>query len=229
MISGGPHLELRELVERLPSGAVLKTAERLYLNERAAALTGYSREELSTLQDWMEKLHGAEADRARLLYFADRTEGFPQVRIISIRHKNGDERWIEHARYQQPAAEIWLLRDMTSLWRDQARLNAENKSLKTEIEENTEKLFQTVNQLLAMNQELNAERQRLELLYQIACRQQALLDRLRRRSAHFDPLLERLAAAVRQTADSFRHADPVAHLQDVLRDLSEPGEKKTGS
>lgn len=229
MISGGPHLELRELVERLPSGAVLKTAERLYLNDRAAVLTGYSREELDTLQAWMEKLHGEKADNARLLYQADRAEGFPQVRIISIRHKNGDERWIEHARYQQLGAEIWLLRDMTSLWRDQARLNAENKSLKTEIENNTEKLFETVNQLLAMNQQLNAERQRLELLYQIACRQQALLDRLRRRSAHFDPLLDRLAAAVRQTADSFQDTDSIVHLQHVLRELGEADEKKTGS
>ncbi len=213
MTSGGHHLELMELVDRLPTAAVLKTEERLYANERVARLTGYCRDELRSLDAWMDALHGDGAGEARQLYEADRSDGFPVVRIITIRHKDGAERWVEYASYRQFDAELWLLRDMTGLWQQQARLNAENESLKTLIDDNTEKLFHTVNHLLDFHQQLKKERQKLKLLSQIAARQRALLETCRCRPEGASPLLEQLAVSLHITASCNGHPDPLSQLE----------------
>lgn len=219
MTSGGHHLELMELVERLPTAAVLRTEERLYTNERVAQLTGYCRDELRSLDAWMEALHGAGAGEARRLYEADRSNGFPDVRLITIRHKDGAERWVEYARYRQIDAELWLLRDMTGLWQQQTRLNAENESLKTLIEENTEKLFHTVNHLLDFHQQLKIERRKVALLNQIAARQQALLQAAQSRPESATILLEKLAASLEITAACADHPDPLPLLEGEWKRL----------
>jgi len=92
MTSGGHHLELMELLDRLPTAAVVRKEQRLFVNERTATLTGYPREELRSLDTWMQALHGEEAEQARLIYETDRNHGFPNIRIISIRRSDREER-----------------------------------------------------------------------------------------------------------------------------------------
>jgi len=107
---------------------------------------------------------------------------------------------------------------MTDLWQDQARLHAENDSLKTRIENHVEQLFQTVNQLLEFHHQLKKERHHTELLTRLAARQQELLVAYRREAGTDHQLLEQLAASLDLTAR--QPATSSSELEEELRRLA---------
>ena len=103
----------KTFVENLPAGAVYVEGERLVMNRGVERLTGYHRSELSTLEQWFERLCGADAPRERERHEAERAQGFRNARQIAIRTRDGGQRELELAASRLRGAEVWLLHDVT--------------------------------------------------------------------------------------------------------------------
>ncbi len=105
---------LLDMVEHLPTAAVYRRNHHLMMNRAAEAITGYSRDELTTRELWFNKLYGERADEVLQLYQHERAAGFPkQTDPVAHRCKNGERRYIEYACYQFDDHEIWILHDVT--------------------------------------------------------------------------------------------------------------------
>ena len=104
---------LRSLVEALPAPAVYREGDALYVNDAAAALTGYARAEVQTLGAWFEALFGDDAPTERALYEADRRTAWAEPRTVLVARRDGRQRFVEVVGYLSPRAEVWLLRDVT--------------------------------------------------------------------------------------------------------------------
>jgi PAS domain S-box-containing protein len=142
---GGPQ-RLRDLVERLPGGAVFVEGDRIFLNRGAEQIVGYGRGELPTLTAWFERLYPGRAAAVRRLYEANRAAGFPTPRLISLIHKDGEERHVEFAGVLADEGEFWFVRDVTERSR-LARLLEQTTSAAQvggwEVDARTRKLYWT--------------------------------------------------------------------------------------
>lgn len=116
---------LRHLVEHLPAGAVYVEGQQLHLNGAAEVITGYSRGELTTLDEWFRALYGDRRQQVIELYESDKRGGFPYATTVPIRCKDGRERFVEFTGYQSDGGEIWLLHDVTELRRVADELRSE--------------------------------------------------------------------------------------------------------
>jgi len=105
--------QLRMLVENLPAGAVYRKGNTLVLNKAVEEMTGYLREEISTIDEWFRLLHREQAGEARSLYEHLREEGFSDRHVRPYFRKNGDLRYFEVAAYSSEEGEVWLLQDIT--------------------------------------------------------------------------------------------------------------------
>ena len=117
----------RLMVEGLPSGAVFVEGDRIYMNSAAERITGYSRTELSTVDQWFWALYGESSREARAKYERIRDTGFTEVCVGTIRRKDGATCIIDCNGYRSENAVVWLLRDITDLSRaaeDRRRLEA---------------------------------------------------------------------------------------------------------
>ncbi|QVW34629.1 PAS domain S-box protein [Geobacter sulfurreducens] len=88
---------LTAVVESMPAPALLIEDERVFCNRATEDLTGYRRDELSSLDAWFRSLFGSEHERARSRFDADRATGFPVVRREIITRKDGSRRLVEVA------------------------------------------------------------------------------------------------------------------------------------
>lgn len=104
---------LRLMVENLPAGAVFVDHELVELNRTAEKITGYSRDEIHSLDDWYEKLFGEGGSQVRGLHTKDHQAGFPNQTTITIRRKDGRHREVEFAGHAFDHHEVWLLHDVT--------------------------------------------------------------------------------------------------------------------
>ncbi len=108
---------LRNIVENLPLGAVLRDGEYLFLNRAAEQITGYARHEMDTTDKWFSKLFGDEAVAFRRLFEIDRDNGFRQGRTLRIHRKDGEYRQIEFNGGIVDNAELWVFNDVTAVKR----------------------------------------------------------------------------------------------------------------
>jgi two-component system sensor kinase FixL len=106
--------EYARMVEHLPAGAVYVKDGRLAMNRAAEAITGYGRDELTTLGAWFEALYGERSQEVRRIYQANRESGFSQRSgALPIRRKDHQERYVEFAGYRFEDAEVWLMYDVS--------------------------------------------------------------------------------------------------------------------
>ncbi len=103
----------KTFVENLPAGALYVEGERLVMNREVERLTGYHRSELSTLEQWFERLCGTSAERERERHDEERAQGFRHTRQLSIRTREGAQRELEIVASRLRGAEVWLLHDVT--------------------------------------------------------------------------------------------------------------------
>lgn len=106
---------LQLLVEHLPAGAVYREGDHLMMNRAAEEITGYSKHELATLDEWFTKLYGEQGPELQRKYDQDRKAGFPRkTGPIAHTRKNGEQRFVEYAAYKFDDHEVWILHDVTT-------------------------------------------------------------------------------------------------------------------
>lgn len=88
---------LRTIVENMPIAAVFIDGERVYLNRAAEELTGYERQEIGLQDEWYHRIFPDGHEAARALFEDDRAAGFPVLRELVIRRKDGSTRTVEFA------------------------------------------------------------------------------------------------------------------------------------
>ena len=105
---------LLNMVEHLPAGAVYLEKDRLRINRATEEITGYSRHELTTPDQWFNRLYGERAAENRHYYEQERKAGFSrQSDPTLLTRKNGEQRYIEYAGYKYEDREVWILYDVT--------------------------------------------------------------------------------------------------------------------
>jgi two-component system CheB/CheR fusion protein len=109
-----------QVIERLPAGAVLREDGRLTMNRAAEAITGYSRDELPTVDAWCAALHCDQECDCRPLYETSHaSEGEAEPVTLAMRGKDKQTRHVELAKSRlDETHELWMLLDMTE--RDRA-------------------------------------------------------------------------------------------------------------
>ena len=113
---------LARIIERLPAGAVHAQAGVLSVNAEVERITGYSRQELNSLEAWFTLLNGDKAPRLIERYHQRRAEGFPETVMGAIRRRDGEERMIEYRACEDTVGEIWIVHDVTERNAIQAEL-----------------------------------------------------------------------------------------------------------
>jgi PAS domain S-box-containing protein len=84
------------VVEELSSGIVVVFSDgRLFLNHAAEVITGYSRSDLATLDDWFRLLHGEAGQKLRAEYEDQWSKSVESVRVTPITRKDGIVRHLE--------------------------------------------------------------------------------------------------------------------------------------
>lgn len=103
----------RHMVEDLPMGAVFVEGDHIRPNRAAEEITGYTRDELTTIDQWFWALYRTGSADARAKYGAFQDAGFIEVCTGTIIRKDGAERVIECGGYKSGNAIVWLLHDVT--------------------------------------------------------------------------------------------------------------------
>ncbi len=104
---------LARIIERLPAGAVHVQDGVLSVNAEVERITGYSRQELNSLEAWFTLLNGERAPKLIERYHQRRREGFAETVTGAIRRRDGEERIIEYRACEDAVGEIWILHDVT--------------------------------------------------------------------------------------------------------------------
>ncbi|HZV80820.1 MAG TPA: PAS domain S-box protein, partial [Geobacteraceae bacterium] len=86
---------LLELVEHIPTAAVVVDGDRLYCNRATENLTGYSRREVASFTEWLRKLFGPDHTAMREHFEKDKADGFPVPREFMITCRDGSCRIVE--------------------------------------------------------------------------------------------------------------------------------------
>lgn len=113
----------REFVENLPCGAVMVKGERVFINAAVERLTGYSRNDLATLDDWFCRMNPGRAQLARDVYESDRATKPVRKDLCRLTIRSGYSRFVEVAATAQAELDIWVLRDVTQEMRNDRLLS----------------------------------------------------------------------------------------------------------
>jgi PAS domain S-box-containing protein len=105
---------LTNLVQQVPTGVVsVGPHGRLRLNSTASKMIGFSEADLPNINQFFEKLYGAQAGQIQQVYNLDKAQGFPSPTQSWILCGDGQRRLIEIHGVMITKEEFWLLRDVT--------------------------------------------------------------------------------------------------------------------
>lgn len=104
---------LRDMVENLPAGAIYVSGENILVNRAVEEITGYTRQELPTLQVWFDTLYKGNGGYVRNRYEIEKAAGFPESPVVTLIRKDGEIRHIQFAAYAYDGGEVWILHDIS--------------------------------------------------------------------------------------------------------------------
>ncbi|MBI9057468.1 MAG: ABC transporter substrate-binding protein [Labilibaculum sp.] len=125
----------REMVENLPSGAILNEKDKLFINKKAYEITGYTNKELADFDTWFLKLYPSSKKKNLQLYLENKNNNFNEIITTSITCKNGKQKQVEFHCYQFERKEIWLMNDISRRLKTENALIASENKLRAYIEE----------------------------------------------------------------------------------------------
>lgn len=112
---------LSNFVENIPAGAIFIEGETVTLNRACEKIIGFSREEITSVNDWLRVVNPQDIPRYRKVYERVRAGGYIERPILPINRKDGETRFVEVVGVNGGTFEIWHLNDLTE------RLQAEEK------------------------------------------------------------------------------------------------------
>ena len=104
---------LRDMVENLPAGAIYVDGENILVNRAVEEITGYTREELPTLQVWFQTMFKEKASHVRSKYETEKAAGFPGSPVVTLTRKDGEIRHVQFTAYAYDGGEVWILHDIS--------------------------------------------------------------------------------------------------------------------
>ncbi len=119
----------RTMVEHLPAGTAYIENDHIIMNRGLEDITGYLREEISTVQQWFDRLCGNQSNYFKSKYDKGVKSQTPVTQEIKIITRNQQTRHLEFSVYRDPHFEIWLLQDIT----DRKHEESENENLKHQL------------------------------------------------------------------------------------------------
>lgn len=111
----------REMVDDLPTGAVLIEGDSIHVNRYVELITGIGREEFTTLDKWFSLVYRENAPTARDVYNKAKAANFPCHRVQPIISRGGETKHIEFSAYQSEHSEVWILKDVSERLASQER------------------------------------------------------------------------------------------------------------
>jgi PAS domain S-box-containing protein len=126
---------LREMIENLPSGAILVENDDLFTNKKVHLITGYTNKETPNLDTWFARLYKERKKENLQIYIESKNKGFNSPTITKIYCKDGIEKDVEFHAYSFGQKEIWLMNDITARIETEEALKESEKRLRTYIEE----------------------------------------------------------------------------------------------
>ncbi len=110
------------LVENLPAGAIFVDRDGLFINRTVERLTGYTADEISTVESWFRVLCADWAGECLAKYRCIQAAGFKQSCVLPIVRKDGVRRELKIAAHRYDHHEVWLVTDTTELQDAERRL-----------------------------------------------------------------------------------------------------------
>ncbi|RUT80111.1 ABC transporter substrate-binding protein [Ancylomarina longa] len=127
--------KFREMIENLPSGAVLVENKQIFTNKKALEITGYTNSELPDIDTWFIRLYQNRRNENYKIYKENKEDNFKYPVTNTIICKSGEEKQVEFHAYKFDNKEIWLLNDITERVKIQQELIDSETKLSTFIEE----------------------------------------------------------------------------------------------
>jgi len=123
--------QMRFIVDHLPAGAVYVNTRTntISINRALENITGYSAEELTTLDRWFELLFDENTDTIRDAYERARVSQFTELQHWNIRCKAGTQRQLDFSGFLFDHHEVWLLHDITERARTEHELKIRNHAI----------------------------------------------------------------------------------------------------
>lgn len=119
----------KNMVEKLPEAAIYILGDEVVLNRKAEELTGYSRDEIRTVEEYIANLL-PESDSDQIAEFYHETDDvFRNTLQVTYTRKDGEIRLVEVAPYRDNYSEIWIIRDITDNVKATNQLQQYNQKL----------------------------------------------------------------------------------------------------
>lgn len=113
LVGDAPAFGLDELVDRIPTGLVIRDGTRLMVNRAVEIMTGHPRGELATVSAWCERVLRLDPPAARALRDEALDDEPPSPRTHVVETPSGARRVLEITRRRHQDGEVWLVTDVT--------------------------------------------------------------------------------------------------------------------
>lgn len=104
---------LHRFIENVPIGAGSFVGDAVFFNRQTELITGYSREEIKTVDQWFSTLYPGNAEERYKVYLDNKRAAKRGTPVVQITCKDGSKKWVEYSIGSADDMEIWLMRDIT--------------------------------------------------------------------------------------------------------------------
>ena len=120
----------RKVIENLPVGAILVYDDMVMLNRQTEEILGYSRNEISTYEQWFTTIYGEQAEEVKEQYEAISVEGQINHFLFPVYTVDGERRVIDFGGYNFGEGTIWTMIDVTDKRRAQRELEKDSVAVR---------------------------------------------------------------------------------------------------